>query len=99
MVSPTPRHLRELVPALGLIEVDERKPQRMEEALGPHLELADAVPCEVAMALPHPDVELLVAMGPSARHADPAALRARIAALPDPAPVTASVTVATYRPR
>jgi hypothetical protein len=38
-------------------------------------------------------------MGPNAFHADPAALRDRIAALPAPTPVTASVTVAAYRPR
>jgi 23S rRNA (guanine745-N1)-methyltransferase len=96
---PTPRHLGELILPLGLIGVDERKRERMEEALGPHLELVEAEPCEAAMALPHPDLERLVAMGPSAWHADQAALGERIAALPDPAPVTLSVTVATYRPR
>jgi 23S rRNA (guanine745-N1)-methyltransferase len=99
VASPTPRHLRELIVPLGLIGVDERKGERMEETLGSHLELAEAGVCEVAMTLPHSDVERLVAMGPSAWHADPVALRERIAALPDPAPVTASVTVTTYRPR
>jgi hypothetical protein len=96
---PTPRHLGELILPLGLIGVDERKRERMEEALGPHLELVEAEPCEAAMAHPHPDLERLVAMGPSAWHADQAAVGERIAALPDPAPVTLSVTVATYRPR
>jgi 23S rRNA (guanine745-N1)-methyltransferase len=99
VVSPTPRHLGEVVGPLGLLAVDPRKPERLDEALGPHLRLEESAPCEFAMALTHGDVERLVGMGPSARHADPAALGARIAALPDHAIVTASVTLALYRPR
>jgi 23S rRNA (guanine745-N1)-methyltransferase len=40
-----------------------------------------------------------VAMGPSARHVDHGALGARVAALPQPVEVAASVTIAVYRKR
>ena len=49
------------------------------------------------MRLEHPDIEALVAMGPSARHTDQATMRERIAVLPNPTTVTASVTVSVYR--
>ncbi len=48
------------------------------------------------MRLSAADVRTVVAMGPSAWHTDPAELDARLAALPDPVEVTASVTVASY---
>jgi 23S rRNA (guanine745-N1)-methyltransferase len=44
-------------------------------------------------------VQALVAMGPSARHLDASALSERIAALPDPVPVTASFDVRCYKLR
>ena len=34
VVTPTARHLSELVTGLGLLSVDERKPERLEQALG-----------------------------------------------------------------
>jgi 23S rRNA (guanine745-N1)-methyltransferase len=98
VASPTPRHLAELVDPLGLLEVDPRKGERIDAALGPSWRREAAVEVEWAMTLPHADVERLVQMGPSAWHATPEDLAARIEALPEPARVTASVSVATYRP-
>jgi len=97
VAAPTPRHLGELVPALGLLRVDERKRERLAARLGPHLRPAGEREHEQRVALRHEDVARLVAMGPSAWHVDPAATAARIAALPDPFTMTVSVTVARFR--
>ena len=82
---------------LGLISVDQRKEQRLERQLDPFLSAESARHVAQVMRLEHPDIEALVAMGPSARHTDPATMRERIAVLPNPATVTASVTVSVYR--
>ncbi|WP_043470060.1 putative RNA methyltransferase [Kitasatospora sp. MBT66] len=97
LVSPTSRHLRELVDALGLLSVDEEKQRRIDEKLGPYLTPAGRREVEFTMRLSAEDVRTVVGMGPSAWHTDPARLAERLAALPDPVEVTASVTVAAYR--
>ena len=71
LITPTPRHLAELTAALGLLSVDERKEERLEDQLGPFFELTRRSEHEWVMALGHADVEHLVGMGPSARHTDP----------------------------
>lgn len=95
MVTPTERHLAELVSALSLLTVDRRKQERLEAQLGPHLDLERQVEREWSLALTPGDVANAVAMGPSARHASPEELDTRIA----PLPVTASVAISTYRGR
>ncbi|MFD8700594.1 putative RNA methyltransferase [Kitasatospora purpeofusca] len=97
LVSPTSRHLRELVDALGLLSVDEEKQRRIDEKLGPYLTPVGRREVEFTMRLSAEDVRTVVGMGPSAWHTDPARLAERLAALPDPVEVTASVTVAAYR--
>ncbi|WP_327676951.1 putative RNA methyltransferase [Kitasatospora sp. NBC_00458] len=97
LVSPTPRHLRELVAALGLLSVDEEKQRRIDEKLGPYLTPAGRREVEFTLRLSAGDVRTVVGMGPSAWHTDPELLAERLAALPDPVEVTASVTVAAYR--
>ncbi len=99
LVTPTALHLHELVSQLGLLRVDEYKPERVDEKLGPFLEPVEQRECEYKMSLSHADIEALVGMGPSARHIQEAQLEARLRALPEPLEVTASVSVATYRPR
>jgi 23S rRNA (guanine745-N1)-methyltransferase len=99
LVTPTALHLHELVSQLGLLRVDEYKPERVDEKLGPFLEPVEQRECEYRMSLSHRDIEALVGMGPSARHIQEAQLEARLRALPEPLEVTASVSVATYRPR
>ena len=96
VVSPTPRHLGELVGALGLLGVDERKEQRLAATLGPYLDAAGSSGHGFPMLLDHAAVRTVVGMGPSAWHTDPAVLADRIAALPDPVPVTASVTLSAF---
>jgi 23S rRNA (guanine745-N1)-methyltransferase len=99
VVTPTARHLEELVGALGLLDVDPQKAERLALQLGPLFTPARETACSVSMALGHDAVEALVGMGPSAWHTDPAALRARVRALPAPVAVTAAVTISVYRPR
>ncbi|WP_049659124.1 putative RNA methyltransferase [Kitasatospora sp. MY 5-36] len=97
LVSPTARHLRELVGALGLLSVDEEKQRRIDEKLGPYLEPAGRREVEFTLRLGPQDVRTVVGMGPSAWHTDPERLAAVLAELPEPVEVTASVTVAAYR--
>ncbi|MFJ6776613.1 putative RNA methyltransferase [Kitasatospora sp. NPDC091257] len=97
LVSPTARHLRELVDALGLLSVDEEKQRRIDEKLGPYLEPAGRREVEFTLRLGPQDVRTVVGMGPSAWHTDPERLGAALAELPEPVEVTASVTVAAYR--
>ncbi|WP_459961929.1 putative RNA methyltransferase [Nocardia sp. IFM 10818] len=98
VITPTSRHLGELIEPLGMVRVDAAKDDRLADSLGERFELLDRRAVEYTMALTHADIANVAAMGPSARHA--AAERAeRIAALPNPMPVTASVRVAVYRVR
>jgi 23S rRNA (guanine745-N1)-methyltransferase len=99
VATPGPDHLRELRALLGLLDVDPDKERRVETALAPHLERADARELAWTMSLPREDALALAAMGPSARHAAPDALAARAAALPEPLAVTASVRLSAWRPR
>ncbi|WP_067818099.1 putative RNA methyltransferase [Nocardia inohanensis] len=98
VATPTARHLGELIEPLGMVRVDAAKQERLAESLGGRFELLERTEVEYSMPLTHADISAVAGMGPSAFHA--AADRAeRIAALPDPLPVTASVTVSSYRRR
>lgn len=99
VVTPTARHLREAVEALGLLAVDEDKVERLAGQLETDFTLETEEALEVPLALSHADLEHFALMGPSAWHADQTALAARIAKLAEPFAVTASVRIATYRPR
>ena len=99
VVIPAPGHLAELGTAAGLISVDEHKDDRLAATLGSYFTATDRQDLSVPLRLTHPDAARLVAMGPSARHTNPAGTRARLAPLPEPLPVTASFTLTTYRPR
>jgi 23S rRNA (guanine745-N1)-methyltransferase len=96
---PTDRHLIELVDALGLLSVDERKHERLAATLDPHFGAARVHQLEWKLELGRGDVRDLVAMGPSALHAEPAALNEAIAALSEPLSVSAAVEISVRRPR
>lgn len=97
VVTPTARHLHELVGALGLLSVEQDKGRRVQQRLAPSLTVVDEVPVEYTVALPHAAARAAVAMGPSAWHLTPDALSAGVDRLPDPVEVTVSVTVTRYR--
>ncbi|MGH3098310.1 MAG: putative RNA methyltransferase [Streptosporangiales bacterium] len=97
VVTPTARHLSELVEALDLLTVDAAKDDRVAATLDPYFGLDDREVLDVGLRLSHAEVRDLVAMGPSAYHVEPTALDRRVAALPEPMAVTLSVVVSTYR--
>lgn len=97
VVTPTAHHLTELVGPLGLLTVDPRKEQRLAEQLEPLLTRVEQATAEQTLTLTHADVRAAVGMGPSAWHTDPQSLAGRVAALPEPSTVTASVTISVSR--
>ena len=99
VATPTPAHLGELVGPLGLVSVDARKEERLAGALEPHFEAAGSTPYDARARLTRGEVAALTQMGPSAHHVAPDALRDRVASVPEPAEVTLSFEVRTYRPR
>jgi 23S rRNA (guanine745-N1)-methyltransferase len=98
VVTPSDRHLTELIEALGLLNVDEQKRVRLAAQLDPHLRPARESDLEWRLELGRAEVRDIVTMGPSARHADPAVLERGIAALSEPVAVTASVEMSVWLP-
>jgi 23S rRNA (guanine745-N1)-methyltransferase len=96
-VTPTTRHLAELVGPLGLLSVPDDKEDRLDAQLESRFVLARRRSIEHAMFLTREEATQLVRMGPSAWHVDEVALAEGLAALPDPLTVTASTTVSVYR--
>lgn len=97
VVTPTPDHLRELVRPLRMLAVDDDKPARVRGQLTPHLTLEHEAELTFDLTLDHPDVQAVVAMGPSAWHVDADELAGKIRMLPQPVSVTAAVTLSVYR--
>ena len=90
--TPGASHLRETRDALGLIGIDARKEDRLADAFAGYA-VSGVTPVRYELRLGHADLTDLVAMGPNARHTGADVLAARVAALPDPFPVTVDVTV------
>ena len=97
LVTPTERHLAELVAALGLLRVDERKAERVRETVGAQLEPLRETICERTLELDAAGARAVAQMGPSAHHLDARALDERLAALGEPVRVGASVRVSVFR--
>jgi 23S rRNA (guanine745-N1)-methyltransferase len=97
VVTPTGRHLQELVTTLGLISVDAAKEERLDTQLAGLFERTEASVREYTMPLGREEVAGVVAMGPSSRHVNAERLSADLARLPARLDVTASVTIASYR--
>ena len=95
-VTPTTRHLYELVGPLGLLSVPDDKEDRLDAQLGSHFTLAGRRTIERAMFLSRHEAAQLVRMGPSAWHVDEQSVAERLAVLPDPVSVTASVTLSSF---
>jgi 23S rRNA (guanine745-N1)-methyltransferase len=95
VVTPTERHLTELIEPLGMVTVDAAKETRLAEALGDRFDRADRALVEYPMKLDHADIADVAAMGPSAHHAAEQR-HDRIAGLPKTVRVTTSVSVSAY---
>jgi 23S rRNA (guanine745-N1)-methyltransferase len=95
-VTPTTRHLYELVGPLGLLSVPDDKEDRLDAQLGSHLALTARRTIEHAMFLTRDECAQLVRMGPSAWHVDERTIEEGLARLPDPLTVTTSMTVSVF---
>jgi 23S rRNA (guanine745-N1)-methyltransferase len=95
-VTPTTRHLHELVGPLGLLSVPEEKADRLDTQLASHFSLDERRPIEYSMFLTRDEAAQIVRMGPSAWHVDEQTVAERLALLPDPLTVTASVSLSRY---
>jgi 23S rRNA (guanine745-N1)-methyltransferase len=98
-VTPTTRHLHELVRPLGLLSVPDDKEDRLDAQLAAHFTLTKRRTIEHAMFLTRDEAAQIVRMGPSAWHIDEQSVNERLAALPDPLTVTASMTLSRYAAR
>ncbi|MGW0787748.1 putative RNA methyltransferase [Streptomyces sp. NPDC002911] len=98
VVTPLPDHLRELIGALGLLKVDERKECRIAEQLAPHFSPVATEQLTRTMALDHQALAQLVSMGPNAWHRTVREDDEKIQQLSAPCEVTLSVTLTAYRP-
>ena len=93
VVTPAAYHLSELIAEYGLIQVDPDKAARVEETLGRHFTLVEAVTHRRELTLTAAEARTLIGMTPSARHVP-------VDDLPThDVTVTAAVDVAAYRPR
>ena len=98
VVTPNREHFSELVGPLELLVVDPRKDERLAGTLSPYFEPVGRCQYGASLRLGRRDIAALVAMGPTARHADPAILADRIRRLPGSMAVTVSVTLSNFRP-
>jgi 23S rRNA (guanine745-N1)-methyltransferase len=99
VVTPTPRHLGELVDGLGLLHVDERKRDRLETAFAADFVLVEQTEYEEHLRLLPHEAVALAAMGPSAHHLRAEELAERLAALGEVVTATVAVTAGVYAPR
>ncbi|MFI8972598.1 putative RNA methyltransferase [Nocardia asteroides] len=97
VITPTDRHLGELVGPLDMVRVDPDKDRRLADSMAGTFVRADRELVEFPMKLSRADVTHVIAMGPSAFHGTPVG-DPRVAALPGVTEVTASVTVSIYLP-
>jgi 23S rRNA (guanine745-N1)-methyltransferase len=96
-ITPSSHHLGTLVPALGLLTVDDQKDQRIDAALAGHFTHETRESLETEALMSRADVATLAGMGPSAHHISPEDLAKRLAALPETVAVPLSFVVTTYR--
>jgi 23S rRNA (guanine745-N1)-methyltransferase len=93
VTAAAPDHLAGLVGPLGLLAVGGEKAARLAESLPAGLDVASQEHVTWTMSLDHTTALALALMGPSGHHHGEAALRPRLASLPDPVEVGGSVTV------
>lgn len=99
LVTPTRRHLGELVDALGLLTVDERKAERVATTVGAVLHPLRETVLETPLDLDHASARSAARMGPSTHHLDERAVDERLAGLGDRIATVASVSVSVFERR
>lgn len=99
VVVPGPDHLAELVAQLGLLGVDRRKRERLDEQLGELFEPVAEREVGFRMRLDRDAAAALVGMGPNAFHGSGRAAREQLSAAGEPVEVTADVRVHVFERR
>lgn len=97
VLVPGADHLTELRSALGLLDVDPHKAERLAATLEPDFEPSAKRPLRWRTVLDRADVRDLVLMGPNARHQDARRLDVGLAKLPAQVTVTVSGIVHVLR--
>jgi 23S rRNA (guanine745-N1)-methyltransferase len=95
VAAPGPDHLRELQGPLGMIGIDQRKPQRLAGTFRDYTR-SGVTAVNYPLSMDHADLAALVSMGPSARHITPQALAAGIRSLPSPFTVTVDLQIRVF---
>jgi 23S rRNA (guanine745-N1)-methyltransferase len=95
VVTPTSRHLAELVGPLGMVTVDRHKEERLATSLDSFTQVARQR-VEFAADVTRDQARALVAMGPSAHHVTPDQLGERLGRLGANTPITVSVNIGIY---
>ena len=98
IATPGAGHLRELRRPLGMISIDQRKPQRLARSYRDYAR-SGVTSVNYQVSLGHADLTALVAMEPSARRITPQALAARIRSLPSPFTVTVDLQIRVLQRR
>ena len=93
VVTPQPEHLAEIRGPLGMLTVDEGKPERLEAAFTGRLQVVERADLRAELPLSRNDLGALVRMGPSARHIEPADLAVNLGGLGVVTDVTMAVTI------
>lgn len=98
VVTPTTQHLAELVEPLGMLQVDQRKDERLAASLTAFTQIA-AERISYRVPVSSEQAGSLVRMGPSAHHITADDLDARLRHLPDDLTITVSVNIGLYTMR
>ncbi|WP_120003054.1 putative RNA methyltransferase [Nesterenkonia muleiensis] len=98
VATPTKEHLAELVEPLGMLQVDQRKDERLAASLTAFTQIA-AEHLTYRVPVSSEQAGALVRMGPSAHHITADDLDARLRHLPDDLTITVSVNLGLYTMR
>jgi 23S rRNA (guanine745-N1)-methyltransferase len=99
VATPAPGHLAELVAAAGMLDVDDRKDERLAGALSGGFAEVERAEVTMPLRLGHRAAAQAVLMGPSGHHLAEDRVRDAVTGLPDPVEATASVVVTAWRAR
>lgn len=97
VVTPTGEHLSELVEPLGMVQVDQRKDERLAASLS-DFTLITSEQISYSRPVSRDQARALVQMGPSAHHISAEELGSSLLRLPEDLTVSISVNLGLYSP-
>ncbi|MBN1192666.1 MAG: methyltransferase domain-containing protein [Coriobacteriia bacterium] len=96
VVTPTMRHLSEIVGPLGMVGIDPHKQERLQAALSGLFECTSTCAVEREVQMSRADAIAAAQMGPSAYHTAPEEVARLAREMSEPVVATLSVTVGTW---